>query len=95
MMQPYPLETGEHWNATLNPSWGATLLSVLVGVLVPLVAMVLVSYPAFGAGLIVGVGLLYSVQAARRILGRLLDRNADSLWPSPMKPFVRSASRSK
>lgn len=94
-MQPYPLETGKHWNAPLNPSWEATLLSVLVGVLVPLVAMVLVSYPAFAAGLIVGIGLLYSVQKARRIAHYRLARDVGSLWPSNVKPSVWSASRSK
>lgn len=94
-MQPYPLETREHWNAPLNPSWEATLLSVSVGVLMPLVVMVVLSYPAFAAGLIVGIGLLYSVQVARRIARHRLARDVGSLWPSYVKPSVWSASRSK
>lgn len=94
MSQHVP-ETREHWNAVVTPTWRATLLSTLVVVLGPVAAMLLVSHPTFGAGVIVGVGLLYSLQVARRIARHRRSRAAGSHRQSLAGLLVKSVSPSE
>lgn len=65
---------------------------MLVVIFGPVAAMWLVTYPKFGAVIIVGVGLLYSVKVVRRIARHQPTRDADSLWPSSVRSSEPSVS---
>jgi membrane protein implicated in regulation of membrane protease activity len=55
----------------LSPSWGAIVVTGIAALVVPLAITVVLSYPNFGVGLLVGVVLPFAVRVARRISARL------------------------
>lgn len=88
-------KTRSQREALLSPSRKATLLPTLAFIVVPVAAMVLVSHPVFSAGIIVGGGLLYFVENARKIIRSRRSRHRDSSHRSLVRSILHQPGRAR
>ncbi|MFB6298634.1 MAG: hypothetical protein ABEH65_00030 [Halobacteriales archaeon] len=66
-MYSYTLETHDHHHTEEPPSWGAIILTGMAAAGILVTITVVVTYPSFGVGALVGMVASVAVRTVRRI----------------------------